>query len=404
VRARVGPVTDEIEREAVMLFAGCAAGRANVQLRAERLLEACDEGKLCSLLERLRLLEHVGGRIVASAGKDRFPRLALSAWGSTVAARAQGEAQAVVQYAALERLAQAGIRAAPIKGPDLALRVYGDLGLRQCADVDIVVDPGRLDDAVGVLQTLGYDSGPPAGSPWLTDLHRRLAPSSPALPMVELHWRAEWYSCQASTGGLARAALERAIPDARGRGLRFRPADELALLLLVYARDGMPGLRLPVDIAAWWDRYGSELQPRPLQQIVDVDPRLAVPLATAAAVCERLVGFPAAGLLDVAPSRTSRGLLAARLSSAFLDEPSKRSAATLVDGLLGGRATVLSFARRRLFLPRGQVATMYRLSRATAWRVPTWLLQAQHPLRQLVYFAWYIGSPPPRPPEIEWGT
>jgi hypothetical protein len=385
-----------------MMFAACAAGRANLLRRAEQLLGVCDERKLCSLLVRLRLLEYVGGRMVATAGEGRFPQLALRARGATVAARAHGEVQAVVQYAALERLTKAGIRAAPLKGPDLALRVYGDLGLRRCADLDIVVDPERLDDAVGVLQTLGYDSGPPAGSPWLTELHRRLTHRLAVMPMVEIHWRTECYSSEASTGGLARAALERAVPDVRGRGLQFRLADELALLLLVYARDGMPGLRLPVDIAAWWDRYGSQLPTLPLQEIIDADPRLAVPLATAAALCERLVGIPAASLLEISPARSCRGQLAARLSSAFLDEPPKHSAATLVDGLLGGRATVLSFARRRLLLRRGHIATMYRRDDAPTWRAPTRLLQVQHPLRQLIYFAWYMGSPAPRPPKIEW--
>jgi len=385
-----------------MLFAGCAAGRAKLTSRVEILLAASDEGRLRSLLDRLQLVEHVGGRIVAAAGEERFPRLALAAWGSTVAARTRGEVQAVVQFAALERLARAGIRAAPIKGPDLALRVYGDLGLRPCADVDIVVDPERLDDAVAVLRTLGYE-GPPAGSPWLTDLHRGLAHPLAAMPALEVHWRTEWYSANASSGGLARTALQRAVPDGRGRRLRFRPADELALLLLVYARDGMPGLRLPADIAAWWDRYGRELQLGALQDIVDADPRLAVPLATAAATCGGLVGLPSQRLLDLGPARTSRGRLARSLASPFLDERRKHSAAPLVDGLLGGRTALATFVRRRLLLSTGRVNAMYERPRSPGGRARVRILQAQHPIRQLVYFVGHVGSRPPRPPDVEWG-
>jgi hypothetical protein len=401
VLARLGDVNDEAERELAMWFAACGGSWAKPTSRVEFLLETCDEERLGVLLERIRLVEHVGGRIVAAAGRERFPRLALAAWGSTAALRTLGAIQAVVQYGALERLSRAGIRAAPIKGADLALRVYGDLGLRGSADVDIVVEPDRLDDAVDVLGTLGYDGGPDASSPWLMALHRRLEHPRAAMPPVEVHWRTEWYSESAMSGGLARAALERAIEDPHGRGLRFRLADELALLLLVFARDGLPGLRLPADVAAWWDRYGPDLGPLPLQGIVEEDPSLAVPLATAAVVCERLVGLPAARLLDIAPARSRRGRLAARLSSAFLDEPRKRSAVGLIDGLLGGRQAWSGFARRRLLLPVGHVATTYRLT-GTPAGARVRMLQAQHPVRQLVYYAWYIASPPPRAPEIDW--
>lgn len=86
------------------------------------------------------------------------------------------------------------------------------------------------------MRTLGYGPGAPANSPWLTELHQRLIHPASTMPIVELHWRAEWYSRTAATGGLARAALERSRPDPEGRGRELRRADELALLLLIHAR------------------------------------------------------------------------------------------------------------------------------------------------------------------------
>jgi hypothetical protein len=53
-------------------------------------------------------------------------------------------------------LAGAELQAVAWKGPALAAAVYGDLGLRQCADLDLLVKPAQIDQAISLLQTLGY--------------------------------------------------------------------------------------------------------------------------------------------------------------------------------------------------------------------------------------------------------
>ncbi len=307
----------------------------------------------------------------------------------------------MVQRAVLRRLTEHGIAAAPLKGPDLALRVHGDLGMRPCMDVDVIVDPDRLKEAVAVVQMLGYGEPPPSDAPWFGELHERLDHPADTMPTVEVHWRAEWYSKDARAGGLARSALERSDPELSGDGRRLAPADELAILLLVYARDSLVGMRLPADIAAWWDRYGSDVPAGALQAIVEVDPPLALPLATAAVTCQRLVGLPAGRLLALGPARGARARLAGRLADPFLDEPPAHRASALVDGLLSSRRKIPAFLRRRVLLPAGHTALRYGALDGKGSAVRVRLLQLQHPFRQVAYFASFAAFPPPRPPLIQ---
>src|SRR5665648_405861 len=53
-------------------------------------------------------------------------------------------------------LADAGIRALPLKGPLLGERIHGELGARVSADIDLLVAGEDLVAAIEVLSTLGY--------------------------------------------------------------------------------------------------------------------------------------------------------------------------------------------------------------------------------------------------------
>jgi hypothetical protein len=84
-------------------------------------------------------------------------------------------------------------------------------------------------------------------------LHFVLVHERGELPPVELHWRVHWYERS--------FARERLLPPAVDPPGDWRPApaDELAALLLFYARDGFIDLRLASDLGAWWDVHGAEL-------------------------------------------------------------------------------------------------------------------------------------------------
>jgi hypothetical protein len=95
-----------------------------------------------------------------------------------------------------QTLAQQGVTIFPLKGPLLALQLYGDISGRHAGDLDFLVESRQVEKAWGILQNLGYRPDPP-------DL--RLSPSQLAhikvlryhgtfyhtrknIP-VELHWR-----------------------------------------------------------------------------------------------------------------------------------------------------------------------------------------------------------------------
>ena len=92
----------------------------------------------------------------------------------------------------LQRLAASGVDAMPIKGPTLALASYGDLALREFADLDIVVRPRDFDRARALLGGWGYTPHTnitSAGEHALrsSDHHLPLVSEEEHL-VVELHW------------------------------------------------------------------------------------------------------------------------------------------------------------------------------------------------------------------------
>ncbi|MCJ7445130.1 MAG: nucleotidyltransferase family protein, partial [Methanotrichaceae archaeon] len=58
----------------------------------------------------------------------------------------------------LEILSKRGIRVTSLKGPALALQAYGDISLRQFADLDILISDKDVETALNLLQKHGYES------------------------------------------------------------------------------------------------------------------------------------------------------------------------------------------------------------------------------------------------------
>jgi hypothetical protein len=139
---------------------------------------------------------------------------------------------------------------------------------------------------------------------------------------------------------------------ARGEAIdgtrRPLPIDQLAALLLFYARDGFAGLRLAADIAAWWDRYGDARSLRALADLAERHPPLSEAWRSAIVVASAIAGLPTGPMPDGLRPRTRRGVLACRLSNWDLrGNPDQIMAnVTLVDGLLAPRSDLPRFARR----------------------------------------------------------
>ncbi len=95
--------------------------------------------------------------------------------------------------AVLEALNAAGIETMILKGVALALLYYRDLGLRSMGDVDLLVHPEQLHEALAALRGAGFRivGRPPE---LLTDVYlfsrKAINLASAGMPMLDLHWRA----------------------------------------------------------------------------------------------------------------------------------------------------------------------------------------------------------------------
>jgi hypothetical protein len=215
----------------------------------------------------------------------------------------------MLTWAVLRLLSADGIDAVPLKGPLLAERLHGDRGMRLSQDVDILVRPREMVRAAEVLRKAGYLPPAPDSEPHL--LHDKL--DVPGGTPVELHWRIHWNDDQHADWMLDRAELSEDLPH-------FSRADDLISLLLVYSRDGLVGLSAPADIAAWWARYGDELDTGELAAMIAAHPRLEPAIRSAAALAQRLTGTPLVAQLPGEGQTRRRTSLGVRIAGDMLFE------------------------------------------------------------------------------------
>jgi hypothetical protein len=341
----------QAERQVILLSAGTAARRRARGERAERLMAEVDWSRLVETLRRRKLLTVLGPRILELAGGSAGGGLAQALEQALEAGRRRGAFLQLISLRIVAMLADAGIRGTPLKGPLLGEAIYGDPGRRLSGDIDLLVAPEQLRAAVEVVRELGY--GAPTDhirEDGLPLLHFVLTHERGELPPVELHWRVHWYE---------RAfAQERLLAPTVDAAIEWRPApvDELAALLLFYARDGFVGLRLASDLGAWWEVYGAELPPGALDELLTAYPALARVLPTAARVAEQVVGLPAERILAGAGKLGARQRVAVRLANPNPHSSQSQLYADmgLIDGLLAPAGGFGAFVRRQL-LPAPEV-------------------------------------------------
>ena len=257
---------------------------------------------------------------------------------------AEATVQSVITYGVLSSLEERGIPAVPLKGVIFSERVYGDGASRESRDIDVLVAPEQLNDAVAVVREQFLYSAPRDavagdGRPLL---HYSLSHPSGG-PGLELHWRVHWYETRSGPEMLRRSV----VADATRQ---LRPDDEFASLLLFYARDGFVGLRNLAAITGWWDRYGASLPTSALAGFAAQFPELGPALTTSARVGSRLAGLPAAALAGTGRGNR-RAARAARLASPQPGEPDRWQAdVALVDLLLAPRLDLAGFLRRQMLL------------------------------------------------------
>jgi Uncharacterised nucleotidyltransferase len=336
------------ERQLILCSAGTLARRRAEAARADRLIAHVDWPRLAETLRARRLLATLGPRVLELSDGRASDGFRAAVDEAIDAGRRHGALLQLISLRAIAMLGDAGIRSIALKGPLLGEAIYGDPGRRPSSDIDLLVSPGQLQAAVEVVRELGY--GAPADYVYdcgLPLLHYVLVHERGELPPVELHWRVHWYERS--------FACERLLPHEGHSPEAWRPgrADELAALLLFYARDGFVGLRLASDLSAWWDANGGELAPGALDGLLRAYPALARVISAAVTVAEKVVGLPATQLIGDMPKRNLRGRMAARLAN-----PHPRSSRAqiyadigLIDGLLTPPGGFGAFVRRNVLPP-----------------------------------------------------
>jgi hypothetical protein len=371
--------TIAVEEQLTLLMVGTREDRVRTAGRIASLLGVADYGALRHVLLSQRLLPLVGTRIVAAGGDvpADFRREVESA---AAAGRRRGVFIAHVTSTLANSLEEAGIRTVAFKGTVTAERLHGDLGMRTSSDIDLLVDRSRLSEALRVLGEVGYRL--PAGrtpDP-IPALHYGLEDARRQRPPVDLHWRVHWYEPR-----YGRTMIDRAVADpALGRVLAS--LDELAMLLLCWARDGFVGLRYPADIAAWWDTHGHSVDHAALDGLVSEHPGLERALVGAVDVAQRLIGAPLRPLLGRSSHPDGRTRVAARLANWTQrgDRDQVLANQRLVDLLLSPRGGSAGFVRRFVLTGPSSVVRYDHLPEDA--RPPEAVWRITHPVKLLSRF------------------
>jgi len=331
-----------------MLSAGTLARRQIAQRQIDELGARVNWSLIAELLSRRRLLTLLGPRLTEVAARYCGNGFGIRVSRAVDTGRRHAVLLQAIASHVITALADAGIRCSMLKGPQLSEVLYGDPGVRPSRDIDLLVAKEQLHDAVEIVRGLEYmaptdhveDDGLPL-------LHFALLHERGVLPPVELHWRIHWYERS--------FAYDRLLPPQGNTPDSWRPApiDELAALLLFYARDGFIDLRIATDIGTWWSAFGANLQPNALDELIHAYPAFQRVLLVTARVAQGIVGLPADQLTRQSSKLGARGRIAARLAD---PSPSASKAQLyadmgLIDGLLTPPGSFRAFLKRQVTPP-----------------------------------------------------
>jgi len=220
--------------EALLLRAARMGGAAMAVDASSVNVAEVDGERLVGLAERHRMIpllhRHLRGAALPPSLAERLR--ARNAEEVHRALRLAGELRRL-----LGTLSAAGVEALAYKGPPLAVQAYGDLSLRSYVDLDLLVRPGDVPQALDVLAAAGYAPAlhlTPAQERWF----RRVDGDYPLVHagtglLVELHARVSSlrFCMPIDTDQLIRRS--RTVPVGGGE-VRTPGDDDLLLVLLVH--------------------------------------------------------------------------------------------------------------------------------------------------------------------------
>lgn len=326
--------------ELILRLARTAAAREQDGEHIGRLAAAAGPTAVLEALQRQRLLALFGRRLLDACPAAAMPQVTAAVASVLDNSRRAGSMQELALSRILHALRDAGIRTAPLKGPSFAREVHGDVGLRMSLDLDILVEVEALQDAVRIVERLGWaPPGDVRDEQGLPLLHLALVHPQ-GLPPVEVHWRVHWYESRFAQDALRRGSEGQDCTQ-------LRPEDDLAFLLLFAVRDAFAGLRLTVDAISWLERDDSGAADA-VPELQRAYPALARALALAAEHVRRISGLE----LPHVPTDRVRSSLARSLADPLLRLSRKQALAErgLFD-LLGAPTHGIAAALGRQLLP-----------------------------------------------------
>lgn len=193
-------------------------------------------------------------RFFADRAPDAMPTSMTAAWRADYAANALRNLRLARELVRITSVLEAeSIVSIALKGPALAVAVYGNLALRQFTDLDLLIHERDLSRAADLLSHCGYlprryERDSPGGGFFhgsedefasadgndLIDIHRRLVPAYfPFAPDSDALWS---------------RAIRVAIEGAKVATLA--PADAMLFLIVHATKHGWPVMRPICDIAA----------------------------------------------------------------------------------------------------------------------------------------------------------
>ena len=336
----------------VLLAAVSARPGGHRKALEEFAAEGCDWASVLQLADK-HGLGPLAAWLISETLSDSLPAEVLSLLRQRVQQSAGRNLTAVVELRRIfGALNAAGVPAILLKGLSLAERSYGNLALREFADLDVLIDEAQLEGALAALREAGYCSTDPPNVRWLPGTMETSISRESSGWNVDLHWR-----LLPRYFGAVREARLRAEPspmDIAGSPMPVLGAEaELVFLAANGARECWSVLRAPGDIA--YLVRSRTMDWRRVEEFA-ADARTGRALSVALLLAERLFDapVPAAVLRRAESDRAANklaGYFAARLLSSEPDMSSAPHEAMLQMRQLSTVAQRLGYAIRRIFEP-----------------------------------------------------
>lgn len=214
------PVTDWLRRATpafrLMMAASWLAPEAWRQTQEAAIREAIGAGP--DWQEFLALVDRHRTPALSWAALSRVPGIALPEPARrglrqrSDACRRKAMQHCLLLADALQRFNRAAIPAMPLKGQTLSLALYGDVGLRESLDIDLEVpreDLRRAQDCLAcrdwVLEETFFSMSPRQWESFLENEQHINYIHAQTGRMIELHWRNQWETAEATRARWARS-------------------------------------------------------------------------------------------------------------------------------------------------------------------------------------------------------